>query len=111
MSDLIPQKLQGDAEALHIRWQDGRADRLPWRFLREHCPCANCRAAEATSADEPAELLPVLSPAEAQPLRVLDMKPVGNYAYAIQFSDGHSSGIYSLEYLRRLGEQVTASQS
>jgi DUF971 family protein len=29
---------------------------------------------------------------------------VGNYAYAISFSDGHSSGIYSLELLRQLGD-------
>lgn len=68
-------------------------------------------AAEASPPDESPDLLPVLSPAEAQPLRVLDMKPVGNYAYAIQFSDGHTSGIFSLDYLRRLGEQAAASQS
>ncbi|MFG0296141.1 MAG: DUF971 domain-containing protein [Maioricimonas sp. JB045] len=110
MSDLIPQKLQGDAEALQILWKDGRTDRLSWRFLREHCPCANCRAAEASPPDESPDLLPVLSPAEAQPLRVLDMRPVGNYAYAIQFSDGHTSGIFSLDYLRRLGDQAAASQ-
>jgi len=32
------------------------------------------------------------------------MRPAGNYAYTIAFSDGHSSGIYSLELLRQLGE-------
>jgi DUF971 family protein len=30
------------------------------------------------------------------------MTPVGQYAYSIEFSDGHSSGIYTLDYLRAL---------
>jgi DUF971 family protein len=34
------------------------------------------------------------------------MKPVGSYAYSIDFSDGHGTGIYPLELLRELGEQV-----
>lgn len=41
----------------------------------------------------------VLSPAEAQPLRVASMKPVGNYAYSIAFSDGHDAGIYTFALL------------
>lgn len=32
------------------------------------------------------------------------MKPIGNYAYGIAFTDGHDSGIYSLELLRHLGD-------
>jgi DUF971 family protein len=55
--------------------------------------------------------LTVLSPAEARPLRPVGMKPVGNYAYGIAFSDGHSSGIYSLELLRALGEKSTAGST
>jgi DUF971 family protein len=50
----------------------------------------------------------VLSLAEARPLKVLDMKPVGNYAYSIAFSDGHDTGIYTLEFLRGLGTEVPA---
>jgi DUF971 family protein len=44
----------------------------------------------------------VLSPAETAPLAITAMRPVGQYAYAIGFSDGHASGIYTLEYLREL---------
>jgi DUF971 family protein len=50
--------------------------------------------------------LPVLSAAEARPLKVEGMRPVGNYAYAIAFSDGHDTGIYTLEFLRELGTDV-----
>jgi DUF971 family protein len=31
------------------------------------------------------------------------MKPTGNYAYGIEFSDGHDTGIFTLELLRSLG--------
>jgi DUF971 family protein len=34
------------------------------------------------------------------------MKPVGNYAYSIDFSDGHNTGLYTLEFLRELGSEV-----
>jgi DUF971 family protein len=37
------------------------------------------------------------------PLSISGMQPVGQYAYKIVFSDGHDSGIYTLEYLRELG--------
>lgn len=36
------------------------------------------------------------------------MRPVGNYAYSILFSDGHDSGIFTFEFLLSLG---TASSS
>jgi DUF971 family protein len=44
----------------------------------------------------------VLAPADLVPLTITSMRPVGQYAYAIGFSDGHASGIYTLEYLREL---------
>jgi DUF971 family protein len=52
-------------------------------------------------------LLPVLTEAETQPLKINGMKPVGNYAYAIAFSDGHTTGIYTLERLRQLGQAIS----
>jgi DUF971 family protein len=73
------------------------------RELRDGCPCATCR--EKRSHPAPPTLLPVLSAAETQPLAIRAMKPVGNYAYAISFSDGHDTGIYTIEYLRELGSE------
>ena len=59
----------------------------------------------ARNAPPPAPLLPVLKPEEARPLKVLGMQPVGNYAYSIEFSDGHDTGIYTFDLLRRLGRE------
>lgn len=97
-----PVALKNDGDALSIEWSDGVAHRLPWAMLREACPCATCNEKRRNPAP-PAEL-PVLSLEEAQPVRATGMKPVGNYAYAIHFTDGHTTGIYTLEYLREIGE-------
>ena len=50
----------------------------------------------------------MLTMAEARPLAIAGMKPVGNYAYSIAFSDGHDTGIFTLEFLRELGSEVSA---
>ncbi|MSR57766.1 MAG: DUF971 domain-containing protein [Planctomycetaceae bacterium] len=98
--DLTPRTLKGDASALSIEWSDGRVDRLRWADLRKQCPCATCRVRRA----EPPPLFNILKPEEAAPLRATGMLPIGNYAYQIDFSDGHKTGIYSLELLRHLGQ-------
>ena len=88
--------------SLLIEWSDGQRREYPYRELRDLCPCATCRE-KRSAPPAPANLLPVLSPAETQPLTVTHMEPVGNYAYTIEFSDGHNTGIYTLELLRQLG--------
>lgn len=99
--------LRGDADALFLEWADGVRHRLTWRVLRDRCPCATCLTPpEPVVATGGLNLLPVLSQAETLPLRVTTMRPMGNYAYSIHFSDGHNTGIYSLEFLRQLGEDV-----
>jgi DUF971 family protein len=87
---------------LVIVWSDGSRRRYGVRQLRDACPCATCR--EKRDAPTAVNLLPVLSPQELQPLAIAGMKPVGNYAYTIAFSDGHDTGIFSFERLLELGE-------
>jgi DUF971 family protein len=53
-------------------------------------------------------LFQVLKPEEARPLAIANMRPVGNYAYGIAFSDGHDTGIFTLELLRELGRDESA---
>ena len=91
------------ADQLTIQWSDGRSVTYPVRLLRDHCPCATCRERRRADSETP-NLLPVLAIEETQPLRIVHMRPVGNYAYCIGFSDGHDTEIYTLELLRHLGE-------
>jgi DUF971 family protein len=89
---------------LRIDWSDGTVREYGVRELRDGCPCATCR--EKRAHPQPTALLPVLSAAETQPLAIREMKPVGNYAYAIAFSDGHDTGIFTIDYLRELGKDA-----
>jgi DUF971 family protein len=94
-----------DPGRLRIAWSDGQVREYTVRELRDQCPCATCRE-KRTAPPPPPTQLPVLSPAETQPLRIASMQPTGRYAYAIHFSDGHDTGIYTLELLRELGAVV-----
>jgi DUF971 family protein len=93
-----------EAQQLVIDWSDGQQRLYTARELREQCPCATCREKRA-QPPAPVPLLQVLSPAEARPLKIQGMRPVGNYAYSVDFSDGHDTGIYTLEFLRELGRR------
>ena len=104
--EIVPTSIHRNEDgSIDICWNDGMESQLSALELRSACPCANCRAKrlEPKPVDKP--LLPVLTPAEAMPLTVVKMLPVGNYAYTVVFSDGHDSGIFSIEYLRHLGQQ------
>ncbi len=118
MTDMTPTAIQRDGDdAIMIEWSDGLATRWTAGELRKACPCASCREKKRHAADESQSSsgkslsLPVLSRAEARPLRIVTMRPVGNYAYAIGFSDGHSSGIFKLAWLHDAHPSVADSDS
>jgi DUF971 family protein len=107
MDQIRPTQLALEGEnRLRIVWSDGQNREYTVRELRDRCPCATCRE-KRNQPPKPANPLQVLSPEEARPLKIAAMKPVGNYAYAIDFSDGHDTGIYTLDFLRELGTVVT----
>ncbi|MBL8889357.1 MAG: DUF971 domain-containing protein [Planctomycetaceae bacterium] len=110
--DFVPIGLtkQNDGRELEISWSDGWVQSLTVRSLRDRCPCATCRekkAAEQKKSGSGIRLLQIVSEAEMQPLSLVRMTPAGNYAYNLVFSDGHNSGVYTLEYLRGLSAGVS----
>jgi DUF971 family protein len=98
------QLMLSDSGRLRVEWSDGQVREVAPDELRKSCPCATCR--ENRENPPAPTLLPILNPVEARPLAVVSMAPVGSYAYHIGFSDDHDTGIYTLELLRSLGEQV-----
>lgn len=108
----LPTGLRIESETkLLIDWNDGSQQAVEVKELRARCPCSVCRTKAESGQKAPQTSSPftVLSDAEIRPLRIEGMKPVGNYAYSIKFTDGHSTGIYSFEYLRTLGEMRSSS--
>ena len=98
---------------LRINWSDGVEQLLSTRLLRDRCPCATCidkrMGKETEEVKAQSGQLPVLSAAQARPLEISKMQPVGNYAYNIQFSDEHTSGIYTFDLLRSFGSDDSAT--
>ena len=97
---------QGGGRLL-IEWSDGHKRSYTYREIQDNCPCATCREKRAKPPAPSMGLLPVLAPEEAQPLELVSMTPVGNYAYQIHFNHGCESGIYTFELLRQLGTEVS----
>jgi DUF971 family protein len=88
---------------LTIEWQDGHRSVYPIAHLRAMCPCAACKEERATRAQSTGKLtLRVLSSNYTGPTTVVAAELVGNYALRLEWSDKHSSGIYSFEYLRSI---------
>ena len=79
--------------ALLVKWNDGQQRRYSFRKLRDACPCATCRE-KRTSEQQAPTPLSVFSAAEAEPLRIEGMKPVGSYVYTIVFTTGTTRGSF-----------------
>jgi DUF971 family protein len=87
--------LHQKSRVLEIAFDDGRAFRLPYEFLRVHSP-----SAEVQGHGPGQEVLQV----GKSKVDIRSLEPVGSYAVQPAFSDGHATGIYSWEYLRYLGD-------
>ena len=85
-----------DGTLVRIRWKDGHVTEQAPRSLRLQCPCAGC-VEEMTGKRV---LVPESVPADVYPTAI---HYVGRYALQFMWSDGHSTGIYTFEYLRKLG--------
>lgn len=84
-----------DGTRLLIRWKDGEESTYAPRTLRIRCPCAGC-VDEMTGQRI---LVPEMIDEGVHPTEI---QYVGRYALRFVWSDGHSTGIYPYEYLRKL---------
>jgi len=87
--------LHQKSRVLEIAFSDGRSFRLPYEYLRVYSPSAEVRG------HGPGQEVLQTGKREVQ---VLSLEPVGSYAVQPTYSDGHSTGIYSWDYLYELGE-------
>jgi DUF971 family protein len=87
--------LHQKSRVLEIAFSDGRSFRLPYELLRVYSPSAEVRGHGPGQE--------VLQTGKRN-IEIRTLEPVGSYAVQPQFSDGHSTGIYSWDYLYELGE-------
>ena len=93
---MIPYAINRRDDGVLIEWEEGAHEGFyPARALRLACPCAGC--IEEMSGR------PLLNPATVPPdIRPASIALVGAYGIRINWSDGHATGIYTFEQLRRL---------
>jgi DUF971 family protein len=84
-----------DEARLRIVWKDGVASEYVPRDLRLVCPCAGC-------VDEMTGARTLLAEQVHDSVYPTAIHYVGQYALQFQWSDGHSTGIYTFEYLREM---------
>ena len=107
----LDQRKQPTAVKIHVKtgagvditWADAHFSHFDFAYLRENCPCATCNDARAKKESSPAVQLssPLLPMYKPRP-RAESAAQVGNYAIQIFFNDGHSTGIFSYDYLRTI---------
>jgi DUF971 family protein len=94
-----------EGKGLEIDWRDGHRSAWGFAWLREACPCATCIEERKAGGRKPGQAKP--KPAALLQMYTPPAKPksahaVGRYAIQFNWEDGHSGGIYSWEYLRRV---------
>ncbi len=89
-------KLHQQSAVLEVSFDNGQRFNLPCEYLRVYTP-----SAEAVGHSPGQETLQV----GKENVTITEIKPVGNYAIAPTFSDGHNSGIFSWGLLYKLGNE------
>src|SRR5437879_11295961 len=97
-----PTDIQQIGDELAIRWEDQSESFVPLEKLRRYCPCAGCKGEVDVMGNlykNPDKPLP---PPAFQLRRVAQ---VGGYAIQPIWGDGHATGLYSFEYVRKVAER------
>ena len=88
---------QIDPQTIQIGWKDGTSRIYSARALRLACPCAAC-VDENTGR-------PLLDPSSVpEDIAIEGAHLVGRYAFQFVFSDGHSTGIFTFDWLDSAGQ-------
>jgi len=96
-----PLDIQQIGEELAIKWDDGAETFISLEALRRRCPCAGCKGEVDIMGNvykNPDRPLP------AKAFQLVRIVTVGGYAVQPVWADGHSTGLYAFDYLRRVGE-------
>lgn len=86
---------------LTIRWADGARGAIQLRDLRKNCPCSSCKAERDQAHANPLHVLRTTAN-NVDLSTVIKAEMVGAYAIRVYWRDGHSTGMYDFELLRRL---------
>jgi DUF971 family protein len=92
------------SKGIKIDWKDRHRSEYALEYLRDECPCASCTGAHGTVPQKSDYSAETSNPFQMYKpvLKMLNVEQVGGYAIRIDWSDGHNTGIYSFDHLRRI---------
>lgn len=96
-----PLDLQVIGTELAVKWDDGTESFVPLEKLRRACPCAGCKGEMDIMGNVYRAPDKPYAPNSFQVTRV---GMVGGYAVQPLWADGHATGLYTFEYLRRVAD-------
>ncbi len=96
-----PIDIQHIGQELAIKWDDGHESFIGLEKLRRACPCAGCKGEMDVMGNLYKGPEQTLTPAAFELRQIV---PVGTYAVQPVWADGHATGIYSFDYLRRVAD-------
>ncbi len=92
------------SKGIKIDWKDGHRSEYALAYLRDECPCASCTGGHGTEPQKSNYSATAASPFQmyTPTLRMNSVEEVGHYAIRILWNDGHNTGIYSYDHLRKI---------
>ena len=88
--------VHSQSRILEIAFSDGAQFKIPFELMRVYSP-----SAEVQGHGPGQEVLQT----GKREVNVVELEPIGNYAVKPVFSDGHDSGLFTWDYLYRLGAE------
>ncbi len=95
-----PSNIQSIGNDVAIAWSDGGESFISHELLRRASPSASNMGEHDVFGNKYGGE----AKADHAGVRVVGWQQIGNYAIRFDFSDGHGSGLYTYDYLRKLGD-------
>jgi DUF971 family protein len=103
-----PTDIQHIGDELAIKWNDGAESYVKLEKLRRYCPCAGCKGERDIMGNLYKGPEASLGPEAFQLVRIT---LVGGYAVQPTWGDGHSTGLFSFDYLRQVAEEPDSAKA
>jgi len=106
LTAMRPVELQTIGDELALKWDDGSESFIKLERLRRACPCAGCKGEQDIFGNlyqNPDQ------PLTAKSAQLTRLAWVGGYAVQPVWADGHNSGLFTFDYLKRLAEAAAGA--
>jgi DUF971 family protein len=97
-----PADIQQIGNELAVKWDDGGESFIPLEKLRRACPCADCKGETDIMGNVHKNPEAVLTPKAFELVRFAS---VGGYAIQPVWADGHATGIFPFDHLKRIADE------